>query len=125
MTQMPAQCPACRSEMVVTQLSCTNCETAIVGHYSLSAFHRLPPESLRFLEDFIRNRGNVKEMERETGESYWAIRSRLDKVIGQMGFDVPPDTEAAGASRKEILARLRAGEIDVETATRLLKELGQ
>ncbi|MBI3159586.1 MAG: DUF2089 domain-containing protein [Chloroflexi bacterium] len=125
MTQMPAHCPACQSEMAVTQLSCTNCDTAIVGHYPLSAFNRLPEASLAFLEAFIRARGNIKEMERETGESYWTIRSRLDKVIAQMGFDLPPDEGAAGAARKEILARLGASEIDVDEAARLLKELGE
>lgn len=125
MTQMPAHCPACQSEMVVTQLSCTNCETAIVGHYPLSVFSRLNESDLSFLEAFIRNRGNVKEMERETFESYWTIRNRLDKVIARMGFDLPPDEEAAAASRKDILARLSKGEIDVNEATRLLKELGE
>ncbi|TAK12428.1 MAG: DUF2089 domain-containing protein [Anaerolineae bacterium] len=125
MSQMPANCPACNSEMVVTQLSCTNCETAIVGHYPLSAFSRLVEADLAFLEAFIRNRGNVKEMEREMSESYWTIRNRLDKVIGRMGFDLPPDEEAAAASRKDILARLSKGDIDVAEATRLLKELGE
>ena len=37
---------------------------------------------------FVRNRGNVKEMERETGNSDWAIRRQLDEVITEMGMDM-------------------------------------
>lgn len=124
MTKMPSNCPSCQHEMVVTQLGCTHCDTSIVGHYPLSAFSKLPAESLAFLETFIRNRGNVKEMEREMKQSYWTIRNRLDKVIAEMGFDLPPDGEALSARRKQILAQLSAGEIEVDEATRLLGELG-
>ena len=125
MTNMPSRCPSCDHEMIITQLSCTNCDTAVVGHYPLSAFDRLSDDSLTFLENFIRNRGNVKEMEREMGQSYWTIRSRLDKVIAEMGFDVQPDEDALAERRKEILAQLSAGEIEVDEATKQLSELGK
>jgi hypothetical protein len=125
MTKMPAKCPSCQSDMVVTQLSCTNCETSVVGHYPQSGFDRLSDESLRFLEIFVRNRGNVKEMEREMGQSYWTIRNRLDKVIAEMGFDPPPDEDTLPERRKEILTKLDEGEIDVKEAARLLSDLGK
>jgi hypothetical protein len=96
----------------------------VVGRYELSPFFRLSPESLRFLEVFVRNRGNVKEMERETGESYWAIRRRLDEVIEEMGFQ-PAPKEDLSTRRQEILAQLSRGEIDVAEATRLLGLLGK
>lgn len=124
MTQMPHHCPSCNHDMVVTQLSCTNCETAVVGHYPLSPFSQLSEKSLNFLEVFIRSRGNVKEMERETGQSYWAIRNRLDKVIAEMGFDVPDESASISERRKDILAQLKEDKIDVAEATHLLKELG-
>ena len=125
MTKVSTKCPSCQSDMVVTQLSCTNCDTSIVGNYPLSGFDRLSEDSLRFLEIFVRNRGNVKEMEREMGQSYWTIRNRLDKVIAEMGFDVPPDEETLSERRKEILKRLDEGEIEVKEATRLLSDLGK
>ena len=125
MTKMPAKCPSCQSEMVVTQLSCVSCDTSIVGQYPQSGFAQLSEESLGFLEIFVRNRGNVKEMEREMGQSYWTIRSRLDKVIIEMGFDVSPDEESLSQRRKEILKQLNEGEIDVKEATRRLSDLGK
>jgi len=110
--------------MVITQLGCLHCDTSIVGSYPLSPFSLLSPESLKFLENFIRSRGNVKEMERETGQSYWTIRTQLDKVIAEMGFDVPPDEESLSMKRKEILMQLSEGEIDANEATKQLAELG-
>ena len=89
----------------------------------LDAFAHLSEENLRFLENFIRYRGNVKEMERELGQSYWTIRSRLDKVIGEMGLSSdPPDLEE---QRKQILKQLSDGEIDVDEATQKLSNLGK
>jgi len=98
------------------------CGTGVVGKFELSPFFRLSPESLHFLEVFVRNRGNVKEMERDTGESYWAIRRRLDEVITEMGMEAPRE-EDLSTRRQEILARLSQGEINVQEATKLLSQL--
>jgi hypothetical protein len=107
---------------VVTQLNCTVCGTGVVGKFELSPFFRLSPESLKFLEAFVRNRGNVKEMERETGESYWAIRRRLDEVIAEMGMEAAQEDDIS-TRRQDILAQLSRGEINVQEATRLLSQL--
>jgi hypothetical protein len=109
--------------LAVTQLSCTSCGTGVVGKFELSPFFRLKPESLRFLEVFVRNRGNVKEMERETGESYWTIRRQLDEVIAEMGFAEVPSADEISTQRQEILAQLSRGEINVQEATQLIKGL--
>ena len=122
MPLIPQSCPSCSSPLMVTQLSCTSCGTGVVGKFELSPFHRLSPESLKFLEVFVRNRGNVKEMERETGESYWAIRRQLDEVITEMGME-PPQESDLSTRRQEILAQLSRGEINVQEATKLLSQL--
>lgn len=123
MPLIPQSCPSCSSPLVVTQLNCTVCGTGVVGKFELSPFFRLSPESLRFLEVFVRNRGNVKEMERETGDSYWAIRRRLDEVITEMGMEAPPREDDLSTRRQEILARLSRGEINVQEATQLISGL--
>jgi len=94
----------------------------VVGKFEISPFHRLSPDRLKFLEAFVRNRGNVKEMERETGESYWAIRRQLDEVITEMGMEAPKE-EDLSTRRQEILAQLSRGEINVQEATKLLSQL--
>ena len=122
MPLIPQSCPSCSSPLVVTQLNCTACGTGVVGKFELSPFFRLSPESLRFLEAFVRNRGNVKEMERETGESYWAIRRQLDEVIIEMGIEASKSDDVS-TRRQEILAQLSRGEINVQEATKLLSQI--
>ena len=122
MPLIPQSCPSCSSPLVVTQLNCTVCGTGVVGKFELSPFFRLSHESLQFLETFVRNRGNVKEMERETGESYWAIRRQLDEVIAEMGMEATSEDDVS-LRRQEILAQLSRGEINVQEATRLLSHI--
>jgi hypothetical protein len=126
MSVIPQKCPSCSSPLKVTQLTCISCGTGVVGSFELSPFVRLSTESLHFLEVFIRNRGNVKEMARETGESYWVIRRQLDEVIQEMGFDAEMlSQEDLAASRQEILQQLRDGLISVEEAKKSLAALGE
>jgi len=122
MPLIPQSCPSCSSPLIVTQLNCTSCGTGVVGKFELSPFYRLSPESLKFLEVFVRNRGNVKDVERETGESYWAIRRQLDEVITEMGME-PPKEDHLSTRRQEILAQLSRGEINVQEATKLLSQI--
>ena len=122
MRKVLEQCPNCGGELEITRLTCTECDTTILSRYRQCRFCRLPAESVEFLEHFVRSRGNVKEMERETGESYWAIRRRLDEVIAEMGMEAPSEDDLS-TSRQEILARLSRGEINVQEATRLLSQL--
>jgi hypothetical protein len=127
MSIIPQKCPSCSSPLKVTQLTCIACGTGVIGSFELSPFFRLSDQSLHFLEVFVRNRGNVKEMERETGESYWAIRRRLDEIIAEMGFSdkATSSEEDLAAQRQEILHQLRRGEINVGEAKKLLKDLGE
>lgn len=125
MSALPHKCPSCSAPLQVSQLSCTECDTVVMGKYDLSPLFRLSAESLKFLETFILNRGNVKEMERNTGQSYWAIRRRLDEVIEEMDLESEPVERNLRDERKEILARLSAEEIDVHQAAELLRQLGK
>jgi hypothetical protein len=100
----------------------------VVGEFTPNIFSQLSPENLRFLELFVKNKGNVKEMEREIGMSYWTIRTRLNEVVEALGFeskDGEPiaDEDALRQSRQDILARVDSGEIDVNEAATLLKQL--
>ena len=128
MRKLLEHCPACAGDLVVTQQTCHSCGTMIVGEFTPNIFSRLSPENLHFLELFVKNKGNVKEMEREIGMSYWTIRNRLNEIVEALGFenkDVEPiiDEKAQRQSRQDILARVDSGEIDVNEAAKLLKQL--
>ncbi len=122
MAKILERCPTCQSRMEITQLSCTNCETVVLGRFEPNRFSNLAPESLAFLEAFVRNRGNVKEMERGLGISYWTIRKRIDDLINELGLAAQP-ASAEMVSRREILEKLKAGEIGPDEAARLLEGL--
>ncbi len=125
MTEIPSKCPSCQQKMVVSQVSCTNCDTTVVGAYELSPFSFLSAKSLAFLEEFIKAKGNVKEMERTMDQSYWVIRNRLDKVVAEMGFVEQIEPADLIEMRKDILTQLKEGEIDAEIAAKMLTELGE
>lgn len=118
-------CPACGGSLIITQQTCVDCHTSIVGQFQPTIFSRLVTEDLAFVEAFVRNKGNVKEMERELGLSYWTIRNRLNDIIATLGFEARPDAPPADAKaeRQAILTRLDAGEISVDEAAQLLKQL--
>ena len=74
-------------------------------------------EQKYFVEVFIKNRGNIKEIEKELGISYPTVRNKLDKVISDLGHTV----KKSSVNQKEIIEKLRNGEITKEEALKLLK----
>ncbi len=132
MRKVIRECPVCGDDLVITHLRCPGCETEIRGSFQTSVFCRLSSEDLAFAEMFIRLRGNVKEMERELGVAYNAVRNRLDHVIGNLGLDSrdldsfgEPDVkespeQADAARRRAILDQLDRGEVSADEAVHLL-----
>ncbi|MBI2504562.1 MAG: DUF2089 domain-containing protein [Candidatus Latescibacteria bacterium] len=117
-------CPNCGRDLEITQLKCTSCETLISARYSPCRFCKLSQESLRLLEIFIKNRGNVKEMERELGLSYPTVRNKLDAVIKELGFEPNPAAEEDfKTQRRQILEQLEKGELKAAEAAGLLAKL--
>ena len=60
------------------------------GRFALGKFQSLSRDHLQFAELFIKNRSNIKEMERELGVSYPTVRSRLEfsKCAEKEGVDL-------------------------------------
>jgi hypothetical protein len=110
--------------MEITHLHCPACATVVIGRYHSCRFCKLSPERMSFLETFIRNRGNVKEMERELGISYWTIRRSVDELIAELGFE--PQPEAADdlpQRQRQILEQLDLGQISAQDAAERLSQL--
>ena len=119
-------CPTCGGELTVTGLHCRSCHTRIESEYSTCRFCRLSQESLDFIEIFVKNRGNIKEMERELEISYPTVRSRLNAVIKELGYEVDvesPAPDEVAEQRRAILKRLNEGEISASEATQLINQL--
>lgn len=123
MNKALGSCPICGKEMKVTRLECDYCLSALEGSFSLCKFCGLSPDQLRFVEVFLRSRGNIKEVERAFGISYPTVRNRLDEVIRALGYKVDEGRDSLQEKRKEILDSLESGEINADEASKLLKRL--
>jgi len=114
-----SNCPICNANMNVTRLHCASCNTGIDGNFELDKFSYLTKEQKEFVEIFVKNRGNIKEIEKDLGISYPTVRKNLDQVIEALGYSVKPNEEAV--SKKEILEKLSNGELTSEEALKRLK----
>ncbi|HPQ02950.1 MAG TPA: DUF2089 domain-containing protein, partial [Bacillota bacterium] len=82
---------------------------------------QLSSEQKNFIEVFIKNRGNIKEVEKDLGISYPTVRNRLDAVIAALGYAVDDSEDDVATRRKEIIESLAKGEITADDAVRQLK----
>ena len=126
MPDVVGRCPFCGDELHVAKLHCPSCQTSIEGNFSLGRFQRLNPDQLAFLEIFIKNRGIIRNVEAETGLSYPTVRKSLDDLLQALGFEVREEPEPREAPddadrRRDVLERLKQGEISAEQAIHLLK----
>ena len=123
MRRTPSQCPVCDLPLSISELRCRGCGTTLRGEFALTrcSFCNLPPEQLRFLELFLRCRGNLRDVERTLGLSYPTVRARLDALLTTLGYTaaVSPDT---GEQRREVLEALDAGRVTADEAIVLLED---
>jgi len=126
MRKILERCPSCGGALEVTRLNCTSCETVVAGRYQPCPFCRLSPESTQFLLTFVRCRGNVKEMERELGTSYWTVRRRLDDLIEELGVTAAPaQEEDVATAQLAVLEQVDRGEISAAEAAEILAQMSQ
>jgi hypothetical protein len=111
-------CPVCDNKLKVTRLSCNKCGTTISGEFELNKFDQLNKEQKYFAEIFIKNRGNIKEIEKELGVSYPTVRKFLDEVIEALGYR--EEAKKDSVNQTDILDKLSKGLITSDQALKLL-----
>lgn len=112
---VPAQCPVCQGDLLVTRLQCSACGTEVNGTFSLSRLAATPEPHASLIEMFLRVRGNMKEMERELGLSYPTVRARLEEALEAAGFGKSAGRGATGSGggwdarfEEDLAERIRA-----------------
>jgi hypothetical protein len=130
MNKIPKKCPACNANLNITRLSCPDCGTEVTGSFTPDLFSRLSSNDYDFVVLFLKTKGNIKEMERELGISYWTIRSKLNEIVEQLGFgaseteEAPLSREADFSNRRQaILDQLNSGQLTVQEAAALLEQM--
>jgi len=117
MRPMLLKCPSCQSDLRVAELDCPACSIEIRGDFELPRVLRLSPAQLDFVDVFLKNRGVIRDVERELGISYPTVRARLDEVVAALGYQVRPSSgdenppDDSSAQRRRILEDLKAGKI--------------
>ncbi|MGW2843612.1 DUF2089 domain-containing protein [Streptomyces sp. NPDC001274] len=86
---------------------------AIEGDFEPPQLARLGVDDQVFVAAFVRAHGSIKEMERIFGVSYPTVKSRLNRIAGQLDF---VDTDPAPTGAAEVVDRLQRGEISAREA---------
>lgn len=115
-------CPVCTHTLQVKKLECTHCHTVIENNFSLSKLASLSTEQMKFVEVFIINRGNIKEVEKELGISYPTVRGKLNDIITLLNRETEQAKQSLN-TKSEIISLLENKQITSEEAINLLKQL--
>ena len=112
-----SKCPACHGTLQVTTLQCPDCGMELRNTFDLSAFDRLDNEQFEFLIAFLKNRGNLKEVQSEMKLSYPAAKKKLDSLLTALHLSSAPDE----ATSKEVdVSRMRV-DYTSELASEIIK----
>ena len=81
MAKTISSCPACQSKLYIATLSCPDCGMELKNRFDLSPFDVLDNEKSDFLFSFLRNRGNLKNVQAELQMSYPTAKRKLDEIL--------------------------------------------
>ncbi len=114
------QCPICKSELKISELTCTKCRTVLKGDFQGCSFCSLSEEDQDFIKIFLKTHGSIKEVEKELGISYPTVKNRLNRIISSLGIGTLESLNKE--ERLETLDRLEKGEITLQQALSLLEK---
>jgi hypothetical protein len=121
-------------------MKCQRCGAALEGEFELDRLSGLSAQQRQFIVDFLKCRGNIKEMEKTYAISYPTVRARLDEIVAALG-EAPigeggPDSGEEGGYgdgspsgnslfarqlRRIVLEKLAKKGIDAQTAMEMIE----
>ena len=121
MSQPPINntCPYCREAMIVSRMTCPQCDVSVDAAFPTPRLANLPVEHQRFIEIFVLASGSLKEMAVQTGVSYPTVRSRLNKVIDALRQEIGRTQKVRGT----ILDAVSEGKMSAEAAASMIKAI--
>lgn len=126
MYKAPGKCPICESGMTISKVVCKKCETEITGNFTPCRFCNLDEKNLSFLEAFLRNRGNIKDVEKDLGISYPTVRNSLDTLLEALNLNSYKNADSPlPLTRKQVLEKVSSGELSAQEAVVILKKIGK
>ena len=93
-------CPVCQGDLHIKELECDHCGTEYKGDFEICDICKLPQDQIDFIKIFIKNQGNIKEVEKDLNISYPTVKNKLNQIIRSLGFEInieiDDDTEHIG-----------------------------
>lgn len=91
MKQILSKCPECKGTLKISLLCCPDCGMELKKEYALSVFDRLEKEQYDFLLSFLKNRGNMKDVQLEQQISYPTAKKRLEELLISLELSEVPE----------------------------------
>ena len=87
MKRIPSICPSCQSKLRISSLKCENCALELRSNFEQNPFDQLTESQYLFLMSFLRNRGNLKNLQCELQISYPMAKKTLDEILVALGLE--------------------------------------
>ncbi len=97
------KCPICHGDLKITTIKCENCGIELKNDFNMSTFDRLSDEDYNFLIEFLKSRGNLKELQTNLGISYPFAKKKLDKLLFNLGIESNTVGEAEKTDMNNII----------------------
>lgn len=80
------KCPVCHSPLHLNRLACPECKAEYPVDAELSPYDYLNDAQAEFLRLFLQNRGSLKAVGEQCGQSYPTVKKRLDDLLAALGY---------------------------------------
>ena len=115
MNRLISKCPACHGTLRVSTLQCPDCGMELRNTFDLSPFDRLDKEQFEFLITFLKDRGNLKEVQSDMQISYPTAKKKLDELLAALNL--------GGGTEKVMPKEIDVSRMDVDYTSTLASEI--
>ena len=93
MAKIVSKCPGCNGMLHIASLQCPDCGMQLKNDFEMSAFDTLTSGEYAFLMAFLRQRGNLKNVQSELEISYPTAKKKLEELLVRLELAEPEQEE--------------------------------
>lgn len=91
MKRLITKCPNCHERLKIASLKCPDCGLELRSDFEPSIFDQINDDQYVYLISFLRNRGNLKNLQYELQISYPSAKKKLDELLEALGLETPAE----------------------------------
>lgn len=115
MKRLISKCPGCQGSLRISTLQCPDCGMELKSDFELSVFDQLDSEQYKFLLDFLKGRGSLKEVQSDLQMSYPTVKKKLDELLIALNINK--------AVEKDNLKEIDVSNLNVDYTSRQASEI--